>query len=77
LFAKAAMLEKSGKTNLAIEEYRAAAAKYIVPSQFFVDPVITPMAVWKTILALEKSGEVDRARQLRKELQEKYPAFRP
>jgi hypothetical protein len=42
-----------------------------------VDPVITPMAVWKTILALEKSGEVDRARQLRKELQEKYPAFRP
>jgi hypothetical protein len=42
-----------------------------------VDPVITPMAVWKTILALEKSGEVDRARQLRKELQEKYPTFRP
>jgi len=76
-FAKAAMLEKAGKTNAAIEEYRAAAAKYIVPSQFFVDPVITPMAVWKTILALEKAGEVDRARQLRKELQEKYPTFKP
>lgn len=76
-FAKAAVLEKSGKTNLAIEEYRNAAAKYIVPSQFFVDPVITPLAVWKTILALEKAGEVDRARQLRKELQEKYPNFKP
>lgn len=77
LFSKAAQLEKAGKTNLAIEEYRAAAAKYIVPSQFFVDPVITPTAIWKTILALEKAGDVDRARQLRKGLQEKYPNFKP
>lgn len=76
-FDKAQGLEKKGQTNEAIEEYKTAAAKYVVPSQFFVDPVITPQAVWKTILALEKAGEMDRARQLRKELQEKYPAFKP
>lgn len=76
-FSRAAKLEKDGKVNAAIEEYRAAAAKYIVPSQFFVDPIITPQAVWKTILSLEKAGDVDRARQLRKELQEKYPSFKP
>jgi tetratricopeptide (TPR) repeat protein len=76
-FSRASKLEKEGKVNEAIEEFRAAAAKYIVPSQFFVDPVITPQAVWKTILSLEKAGDVDRARQLRKELQDKYPAFKP
>jgi TolA-binding protein len=76
-FDRASKLEVEGKVNAAIEEFRAAAAKYIVPSQFFVDPIITPQAVWKTILSLEKAGDVDRARQLRKELQEKYPAFKP
>jgi tetratricopeptide (TPR) repeat protein len=77
LFDRAGILEKEGKINPAIDEYRAAAAKYIVPSQFFVDPVVTPKAIWRTIRALEKAGDVDRARTLRKELTEKYPKFTP
>ncbi len=76
-FDRAQKMEAKGQTNLAIDEFRKAAAKYIVPGQFFVDPKITPEAVWKTILALEKAGDVDRARVLRKELEEKYPTYKP
>ena len=77
LFDRAGILEKEGRINPAIEEYRAAAAKFIVPSQFFVDPVVTPKAIWRTIRALEKAGDVDRARTLRTELSAKYPKFSP
>lgn len=76
-FDRARKMESNGQTNLAIDEYRKAAAKYIVPGQFFVDPKITPEAIWKTILALEKAGDVDRARLLRKELESKYPDYKP
>ena len=76
-FARALELDKQGKASAAKEEFRGAAAKYIVPSQFFVDPVITPLAAWKTILALEKAGDVDRSNQLRKELASKYPNYTP
>lgn len=76
-FDRARKMEGKGQTNLAIDEFRKAAAKFIVPAQFFVDPKITPEAVWKTILALEKAGDVDRARVLRKELEEKYPGYKP
>ncbi len=76
-YDRALKMEAKGQTNLAIDEFRKAAAKYIVPAQFFVDPVVTPEAVWKTILALEKAGDMDRARVLRKELEEKYPAYKP
>lgn len=76
-FNRAQIMESKGQTNLAMDEYRKAAAKYIVPGQFFVDPKVTPEAVWKTILSLEKAGDVDRARVLRKELEEKYPTYKP
>ncbi len=76
-YDRAQKMEAKGQTNLAIDEYRKAAAKYIVPGQFFVDPKITPEAVWKTIRALEKAGDVDRARTLRKELSDKYPNYKP
>jgi len=77
LFDLATRYEKEGKTNQALDEYRKAAAKFIVPSQLFVDPKITPLALWKTAQALEKAGEPDRARQIREKLGNDYPAFKP
>jgi tetratricopeptide (TPR) repeat protein len=75
LFDLASRYENEGKVNQAIDEYRKAASKFIVPSQLFVDPKITPLALWKTGQALEKAGEPDRARQIREKLTKDYPSF--
>lgn len=77
LFDLATRFEKTGKINEALDEYRKAAAKYIVPSQLFVDPKITPLALWKSARALDKAGQADRARQLQDKLKADYPAFTP
>lgn len=76
LFDLATSLENGGKTNQALDEYRKAASKYIVPSQLFVDPKITPLALWKTARALDKAGEPDRARQISEKLNKDYPNFK-
>jgi TolA-binding protein len=41
----------------------------------FVDPEITPEALHKAAIALEKTGQRDKARLLRSQLKERYPNY--
>jgi len=54
-----------------------AAAIYVVPSQMFDDEEITPLALFKTIAALEKAGKNEEAGEYRTDLKKRFPAFRP
>jgi tetratricopeptide (TPR) repeat protein len=75
LFEKAEALAAAGRQGEAVKIYGDAASKYIVPSQFFVDPLVTPEALTKTVRALEKAGDSKRAETYRKTLQESYPNY--
>lgn len=76
-FAEGEELYRDGNQAAAIEKWRAAAGRYVVPSQMFVDPQITPEALSKAARALEKSGQQDKAEELRRQLKEKYPEYSP
>ncbi|MFN0130846.1 MAG: tetratricopeptide repeat protein [Verrucomicrobiales bacterium] len=54
-----------------------AAAIYVVPSQMFDDEEITPLALSKTIHALEKAGKTKEAEEYRVDLKKRFPDFRP
>ena len=45
-------------------------------SQIFVDPEITPEALTKASLVLEKLGDQTKADALRKQLASKYPSYK-
>lgn len=68
-------LAGSEQQAAAIERWKAAAAKFAVPSQFVEDPDITPEALHKTSKALEKVGEVDQAKQMQLQLHQRYPNY--
>ena len=70
-------LEASGDHVRALEVWRKAAGSFVVVSQIFVDPEITPEAAHKAAKALEKIGEQAKADALRKQLKSKYPAYQP
>ncbi len=53
-----------------------AAAIYVVPSQMFDDEEITPLALFKTIAALEKAGKKEEAGEYRTDLKKRFPNFR-
>jgi len=53
-----------------------AAAIYVVPSQMFDDEEITPLALAKTIQALEKAGKPKEAEEYRADLEKRFPNFR-
>jgi TolA-binding protein len=61
----------------AVEKWKAAAAKYAVPSQFYEDPDVTPDALFKASQALQKSGDEAQAKQMLKQLQQRYPKYQP
>jgi TolA-binding protein len=54
-----------------------AAAIYVVPSQMFDDEEITPLALSKTVAALEKAGKSKEAEEYRADLKKRFPNFRP
>ncbi len=70
-------LEKAGDRAGAVLKWQAAAGKFIVPSQIFDDPQITPEALFKAARALDRAGERDKAENLLKQLKSKYPDYRP
>ena len=76
LTAQADALAKGGDAAAARAKWAEAATKYVVPSQMFVDPVITPEALAKAANALEKAGETAKAEELRKQLRERYPTYK-
>jgi TolA-binding protein len=48
-----------------------------VPSQFYEDPDVTPDALFKASQALQKSGDEAQAKQMLKQLQQRYPKYQP
>jgi tetratricopeptide (TPR) repeat protein len=70
-------LAAQGQQEAAVEKWKAAAAKYAVPSQFYEDPDVTPDALFKASQALQKSGDEAQAKQMLKQLQQRYPKYQP
>ena len=77
LTAQGDALAKGGDDAAGRAKWIEAAGKYVVPSQVFVDPVITPEALSKAAHALEKAGELEKSNELRKQLRERYPGYAP
>ncbi len=50
---------------------------YTIPSQAFVDPEITPLALFRTAQMLQRLGKRDDAIKFTNELRQKYPEWRP
>jgi tetratricopeptide (TPR) repeat protein len=69
--------EAGGDHAKALEEWKKAAGNFVVVSQIFVDPKITPEAAYNAVRALEKIGETGKADALRKQLKAKYPKYEP
>jgi len=74
--ARGDALEEAGDHTNAVTAWRKAAGNYVVVSQIFVDPAITPQALDKGAEILEKLGEKDKAESLRKMLSQKYPNYK-
>lgn len=83
---EALRLQKEGRINATARmllgdiafdkgDAQGAAKLYLIVSQIFVDPIITPLALNKAAMAFEKSGQPAKAKQLRAKLKESYPAF--
>lgn len=70
-------LSKGGDQSGAMLKWKDAAGKYVVPSQIFVDPQITPEALFKAARALDRAGETAKAEELLKQLKARYPDYRP
>lgn len=70
-------LATEGQQAAAVEKWKAGAAKYAVPSQFFEDPDVTPDALFKAAKALEKAGDAAQAKQMLQQLQQRYPKYQP
>lgn len=70
-------LSTEGQQEAAVEKWKAAAGKYIVPSQFFADPDVTPEALYKAAQALRKAGDEDGAVKMEQQLKKDYPGYKP
>ena len=69
-------LEAKGDHAGAVEKWKLAAGNYVVVSQTFVDPELTPAALEKLIEILEKMGDHLKADSFRSQLQSKYPDYK-
>ena len=67
----------SGDVEMARGKYSEALAAYIVPSQMFVDPKISPEAIYKSIQALTKMDKASDAAELQKQLEDQFPSYKP
>jgi tetratricopeptide (TPR) repeat protein len=70
-------LKEQGNVDAARAKWQAAGGKYAVPSQVFEDREITPKALYKAAIALEKQGDTAQAEKLRQQLKERYPKWKP
>ena len=68
---------EKGEQDKALTNWKEAAGNYIVISQFFVDPEITPESAYKAAAVLDKIGEKEKAQALREQLKAKYPDYKP
>ncbi len=74
-YANGLQLQKDGQEAAAQTKFQAAAAKYVVPSQFFDDNEVTPEALVKAAIALDASGDKAKAEQMRSQLKQEYPGY--
>jgi TolA-binding protein len=75
LFAMGEKLAAENKTAAAKQKFTAAAGKYLVPAQFFIDAEVTPEALDKAARALDATGQQAKADEFRRSLKEKYPKY--
>ena len=76
LIAQGDKLETEGNHDGAAEKWKAAASKFIVPSQVTADPLVTPEALTKAAAALERTGDKPQAEKMRAQLKKDYPDYR-
>lgn len=70
-------LAAEGQREAAVEKWKAGAAKFAVPSQFYEDPDVTPDALYKAAQALKKAGDEAQAQQMLQQLQQRFPKYQP
>jgi tetratricopeptide (TPR) repeat protein len=68
-------LAAEGQADAAKAKHGEAAAKFMIPSQFFDDEEVTPEALDKASQALQKAGQSDKAAEFQKLLKQKYPSY--
>jgi len=66
---------EGGDEALAKKYFNDGAAKFVIVSEIFVDPVITPSALEKAADAYENIGEEVKAATLRADLEKRFPEF--
>ena len=74
--ARGNQLQQDGDTAGAEAEWKAAAGKYAVPSQFMDDPEVTPESLEKSAVAFEKMGNPQKAKELRDQVKKRYPDYK-
>jgi len=55
--------------------YAAAAGKYVIVSEIFIDPVITPTALSRAADTFDKAGDPEKAGVIRADLNSRFPEF--
>lgn len=68
-------LAAEGQAEAAQAKQGEAAAKFMIPSQFFDDEEVTPEALDKASQALQKAGQSEKAAEFQKLLKQKYPSY--
>jgi tetratricopeptide (TPR) repeat protein len=68
-------LATEGQAEAAQAKHGEAAAKFMIPSQFFDDEEVTPEALDKASKALQKAGQAEKAADFQKLLKQKYPSY--
>lgn len=75
LIAQGDKFETEGNHDGAAEKWKAAAAKFVVPSQVLADPRVTPEALDKAAKALDRLSDKRGADQMRALLKKDYPRY--
>ena len=75
LIAQGDKLETEGNHDGAAEKWKAAAAKFVVPSQVLSHPLVTPEALAKAAKALDRLGDKASAAEMRRLLKKDYPRY--
>ncbi len=77
LFIEGDKLQMEGNHDAAMEKWKAAAGKYLVPSQLLSDDTLTPKALTRAIKALERLGDKAAAEARSEQLKKDYPNYKP